>query len=190
MQQGLFRCNPLTGIPLYAPPHKIHKQLILAPLQHFLKSSPLRHPKPVCRLHNPTLEAIRKEPLPPEPSLEHSQRRSPHQLYIHHKLLVLTLARKQWVPGPQLPQHAPKRPHIDRRSVPDAQDHLGCPVEPALNVGVELFVLVAAAAQVDQSQARLVGLLQHHVFGLDIAVDYLPAVQKVQGVEDLDCEFY
>ena len=69
-----------------------------------------------------------------------------HALDLHHEshVLLLVLAREQRVPHVELVEDASETPHVDGCCVGDSEDDLGGPVESGLDVGVDLFVLVAA----------------------------------------------
>ena len=65
------------------------------------------------------------------------------------QLIRFVLAGQERVAEVQLGQDAAQRPHVDRQSVAQAQDHFGRPVEARLDVRVHPVVLVAARTEID-----------------------------------------
>ena len=63
------------------------------------------------------------------------------------------------------------RGRIARRTVLTAEEHLGRPVEPRLDVDGEALVGAAGRAEVNQLDRGRVEVLQQDVLGLDVAVD-------------------
>ena len=76
------------------------------------------------------------------------------------QLVLLILSGKQRVPRKQLSNYAPKRPHIDRGCVRDAQYDLRCSVESALNIGINLVGGQAATAEVYYFKRLGLGIAQ------------------------------
>jgi hypothetical protein len=103
-------------------------------------------------------------------------------------LLVLVLAAEERVAEVQFCDDASEAPDVDFAIVGQAEDHFGGAVVPALDVGVDGFVLEAAGAEVDDLDARLVHLLQEDVLGLEVGVDDALPVQEVDAVEQLQDE--
>lgn len=77
-------------------------------------------------------------------------------------------------------EDAAKGPHVYGCVVRNSEDDLGCTVEPRLDVGVDLLVFEAAAAKVDDLDARLVDLAQEDILGLQVAMDYIVFSHVVQ----------
>lgn len=55
-------------------------------------------------------------------------------------------------------------PHVDGRSVGEAEDDFGWPIEAGLNVRVHLAVWVARASKIDDFDRTAATLLQQHIF--------------------------
>ena len=75
--------------------------------------------------------------------------RHPQQLYDQGHLVLLVLARQEGIAERQLRQEAAEAPDIHGRVVVEAQDDLGRPVEPRLNVCVDSLIKEGRAAKVD-----------------------------------------
>ncbi len=103
-------------------------------------------------------------------------------------MVLFVLAREQRVPHIEFVKDTAEAPHVDGCVVGDAQHDFWGSVESGLNVGVDLFVLEAAAAEVDYLDARLVYFSQQDVFGLQVAVDDGVLAEVVEGNENLDGE--
>lgn len=69
-----------------------------------------------------------------------------------------------------------------------AQDDLGSPVEPRLDVHEGGLVLEHASAEIDELDASPGLVLEQDVFGLDIGVDDAVLPEEDESVEDLDGE--
>ena len=103
-------------------------------------------------------------------------------------MVFLVLAREQWLPNVQLIEDAAEGPHIDSASVRYAEDDFRSAVEARLDVGVDLLVLEAARAEIDDLDARLVDLSKQNVFRLQIAVHDVVLAHVVQRYQNLDRE--
>lgn len=75
--------------------------------------------------------------------------RHAQQLHDAGQLVALVLSGEQGVAGQQLGQYAAEAPHIDRKAVTRAKDHLWSSVETRLDVGVHPLVFEAAGAKVN-----------------------------------------
>ena len=71
-------------------------------------------------------------------------------------MLLLVLTGEERVANVELVEDAAERPHVNGGVVGDAKDNLWGSVEPTLDVGVDLLVLEAPAAEIDDLDARLV----------------------------------
>lgn len=89
------------------------------------------------------------EVLCPFGLFQHFLWRHAQQLHDTGQLVALVLAGEQRVPGQQLGQYAAKTPHVDRKAIPRAEDHLWSSVEARLDVGVHPLVLKAAGAKIN-----------------------------------------
>ena len=95
---------------------------------------------------------------------------------------MLGLAREKWKPVEELGEYASKRPHIDRRRIPDPQYYFRGPIKPTLNIGIDLLLLEAAAPHIDHLNPTFVFLLEHDVLGFKVAVDDVVFAEKVQSL--------
>lgn len=116
-------------------------------------------------------------------------RRGSDHLDYEVDLLDLVLARKDGSSQVQLGDEACEAPHVDFGAVLESEDNFGGSVIAALNVCVDLMAVEAAGAEVDQLDAGLLVVLEHHVFWLDVAVDDFVFRKVVEGVEDLNGDF-
>lgn len=98
--------------------------------------------------------------------IDHLRRRHSQHLHEQCHLFVLIFPWEYWVSSVQLSKDTGHRPDIDSTGVGDAEDDLGSTIESALNVSVDLFLLVAAAAHVDDLDARFILVFEHDVLGL------------------------
>ena len=103
-------------------------------------------------------------------------------------MIFLVLSREERLADVQFVQDAAEGPHVDGRSIRDAQHDLRRPVETRLDVGVYLFVFKAARSKIDDLDARFVDLSQQDVLWLEIAVDDVVLAHVVQRNEYLDGE--
>lgn len=92
--------------------------------------------------------------------------------YFHDagELLDLVLAGEERVAGVELGEDAAERPHVDGRTVGQAEDDLGAAVEPRLDVRVDALVAVARRAEVYHLDRAAAALLQQYVF-LRVKID-------------------
>ncbi len=101
---------------------------------------------------------IVKEDLPPGCKHNHRPRWYAFNFHDALHLLLFVLTCKQWIPNEQLIQDAAKRPHVDARCVMNAKHDFWGSVEPALDVRVELFILIGGTSKINDFDARLVRL--------------------------------
>lgn len=73
-------------------------------------------------------------------------------------MIFLILTWKKRVAHVKLIKDATETPHIDSLSIGNTEYNLRSSVKPGLNIGVDLLVLKAAAAKVNNLDARLVDL--------------------------------
>ena len=112
----------------------------------------------------------------------HGARRWSFHTHYQLHLFFLVFTWEQRIAHVELVQDAAEGPHVDGRVVGDAHDDLGGTVEPRLDIGVDLFVDEGGTSEVNDLYARLVGLLEQDVLGLQIAVDDLEHFQVLKGV--------
>lgn len=110
--------------------------------------------------------------------------------HLHHEkhLLFLAFTREDGKAREELDHYAPEGPDIDGRGVANPQNDLWSPVESALDVGVELLVLEAAAANIDDPDAAFILFLQENILGLEVTVDDVVLLEESEGLKDLDGE--
>ena len=101
---------------------------------------------------------IVEEDLAPGGDNYHGSRRDALDLHDALHLFFLVLAGKDWETDEELVEDAAERPHVDSWSVTDTHHDLGRAVEPRLNVGVELILLISTGAKVNNFNAALVAL--------------------------------
>lgn len=82
------------------------------------------------------------------------------------ELIDLVLAWIDWIASVQLCYYAAKAPHVNCHCVGYAQNDLGSPIEPGLNIRIYPLTKEAGAAIVNDFDAALVLLLQEDVLGL------------------------
>lgn len=66
--------------------------------------------------------------------------RHPQQFHEHAHLVLLVLAWEQGASLVEFDEDAAHGPHINGSSVGDSENDLGGPIEPALNIGIDLLV--------------------------------------------------
>ena len=101
-------------------------------------------------------------------------------------MVFFIFAREEWIPDVQLIEDAAKRPHVNRLRVGDPQHDLWRSVKPRLDVGVDLLVLEAPAAEVNDFDSGLVDLAKKDIFRFQIAMDHLVFFHKVKADQDLN----
>ena len=82
-------------------------------------------------------------------------RYSTHLHYIR-KLIDLVFTREYWVASVEFSNDAAKGPHVNGSIVRNSQHDLRGPVEPTLNVSINLLVLEAAGTEIDDLDTGLV----------------------------------
>ncbi len=111
--------------------------------------------------------------------------RQANDLHDTRELIALILAWKHRVAHDQLADYAAQAPHVNGHAVLGAQDDLGRSVVSRLNVGINALVLVATGAKVNDLDAAAARLLQEYILGLEIAVNDLISVQKLQTLQNM-----
>lgn len=109
----------------------------------------------------------------------------PKDLHDARKLFLFILTREDWISREKLRQDTSQTPHVNWQSIGHAQDDFRRPVETRLNVGIDLFVLEAGRSKVDDLDVGFHRMGEEDVFGLEIAVDDLVALQQAQAAEHL-----
>lgn len=89
---------------------------------------------------------VDKELLCPATFLDEFRCRHPEHFHHHCNLLELILSRKNRKPLKQLNKYTAKRPHINSTRIRNPKDNLRRPIEPTLDIRIDLFPLVAATA--------------------------------------------
>ena len=118
-------------------------------------------------------------------ALPHCRRGWAKHFHDAQQLLVLVCA---WEEGPacvQLGEDAGKGPHVDGVAIRAAQNDFRCSVETRLDVRVHALVLVAARAQINDSDCRVAWPFQQDVLWLEVAVHDLQAPQEAQRGQEL-----
>ena len=145
-------------------------------------------PRPAAVVVGHLYAVLRHAAGPDELSLALARRQHPtlrhaDDLDDARQLVVLVLAGERRPPGVQLDEDAAEAPHVDRRAVPRAEDHLRRPVESRLDVRVRLLRLEAARPEVDDLNAAAAELAEEDVLRLEIAVDDVRAEEQRQTLE-------
>lgn len=179
--------DSLGGLPLQTPLNEMDE--VLVDVLQFLVEAPAERgvDLAVGVLDGPELATFVEEFLPGD-LLEEAVGRRAEDLDHHADLLGLALAGEDGGAGEQLIEDAPEAPHVDGGGVLDPEHDLRRPVVAALDVGVHDVTGAAGAAHVDDPEAALVLLPQHHVLRLQVAVDEIVAREKEQSLQDLDRE--
>ena len=92
--------------------------------------------------------------------------------------------------GVEFGQDASQRPDVDLLVVGEAEHHLWSAVRSGLDVGAEMIGRKARRSQVNHLHFASAEALDENVFGLQIAVDDVEFVDKVQRFEDLLCDSF
>ena len=129
---------------------------------------------------------LSEEFLSPRRLIHHSVRGHTDHLHYSAELVTLAISGENRVADVQLGSDAPETPHVDSAVIGNAKHDLRSSVEPALDVGVNLFVQEGAGAKIDDLEARLVGFFEQNVFRLQVAVDDLEHLQVLEGVKQLN----
>jgi len=113
-----------------------------------------------------------------------------HAEHLHEagNLLHFVFSWEDGHAGVEFTQDGTERPHVDGHRVGQSENHVGCALEAALNLGVHPFVHQTRTAEVYHFDARLGGVLEQDVFGLQVAVDDVKLFALPQGLQDLDRE--
>ena len=120
--------------------------------------------------------------------LDHPVWRVPEHLDDPRDLVVLGRAGEQGQAEEQLNHDAPQRPHVDGGGVGQAEQDLGRPVEPGLDIGVDGLALVARGPEIDDLDDGALEVLEEDVLGLQVAVDEPRLVQQGQAIQQLLCK--
>ncbi len=160
LQNGLLRTYPLLWAPHQKLLHELHELRILAITQDHLNRLRPRLPYlPLAvRLYfrQLPLEKLRRT----TPPLDQRPRRHPQHFHEHHQLLRFILPGEDGVADKKLAEDAAQGPNIDGGGIRDPEYDLRGPVVATLDVGVDLFGLVAPRTHVDDLHSRLVLVLE------------------------------
>ena len=158
--QALIWRHALVGVPLKTLPDEIHEGGIwhVAQLLHYVLEAFLflleGQDLQGCR-HGIILEL--GEELLALGVLQDLLWRHADHVNNELQLLFFVGAGKERESRVKLYHNAAKAPHVDLLRVgKQAKYYVGCPVKPALDVGVDYFVLEAAAAEIGDHDATLV----------------------------------
>lgn len=105
-----------------------------------------------------------------------------------HQLLGIVRTREDGLADLEFRHEAAETPHVDGEGVGSSQHDFWGAVVPRLQILVDLFPIEAAGAEVHEFYSRLGPGLHYDVFRLQVAVDNIFPLQKIEGVEDLDGE--
>ena len=95
---------------------------------------------------------------------------------------MFAFSRENRVPSIQFSKNTPKAPHIDRIGIPDPEDNLRSPIEPALDISIQLFIHKSAASEVNDLQARFILFLEYNIFWFQITVYNILSLDVIQSV--------
>ena len=165
MPERAARRHAQLRVPLEAAPDEVEEEHVVAALERALQVLRAGRPAELAAAREPAAELDRAVGVEVDPAvarvalgadelarplglLQEPGRRHAQQLDYAGQLVGLVLAGQQREARQQLREDAAQRPHVDRHAVGRAEDHLGRPVEAALDVRVHPLVLVAARAEV------------------------------------------
>lgn len=185
VQQCFVWSHAPTGIPFQAALNELHEVLVLA---HQMRLQRFRVWLKAAAVGYRFQVALSIKEFLPFGTFDERPWREAQHFDEHADLLVFVLAWKDRLAGVEFAKHAAERPHVDGRGVLHTENNFGCPVEPALDVGVHDFGGFATAAHVYDFDAALVFLLEQHVLRLEVTVDDLELVKEQQRLEDLNAD--
>ena len=103
-------------------------------------------------------------------------------IYLHNvpQLLNFIFTWKERIARKQFCHNSSERPNVDGRGVRDSEYNLWSSIESRLYVGVNPLSKKAAAPEIDDSDSRLVLLLQQDVLWFQVTVNQIMILLKVQ----------
>lgn len=89
--------------------------------------------------------------------------------------------------GEELEHDAAEGPHVNGLEEALLEDNLWCSVEPALDIGEGYLGRETGRTEINDSDSTLLGISEHNVLRLQIAVDDIDILEghEGQGKEDL-----
>jgi len=81
--------------------------------------------------------------------IQHRWRWDAFDLHYQLHLFVLTLSWEKRIASVELEEDTAKAPHVNGSGVVEPEDDLWRPIEPRLDVGIDLVVAEAAAPKID-----------------------------------------
>lgn len=109
----------------------------------------------------------------------------PEDFHYACQLLLFILAREDWITSQELREDTAQGPHVNGHTIGHTKDYFWRSVEARLDVCVDLLILHAAGAKVDDLDLRASGMGEEDVLGLQVAVDDFVAFEKHQTTEKL-----
>lgn len=92
---------------------------------------------------------LNEELVSPLRNIIHILRRCANHLEDARHLVILRVTREYWITYIQLCHDATEAPHINGRSVGNAQHDLRCSVKPGLDIGVDSFIQEGGTSKVN-----------------------------------------
>lgn len=111
--------------------------------------------------------------------------RGAEELHDTGELFLFVFAGKQRVAGPELGKDTAEGPHVDTQAIGRAKNNFWGAVKAGLDVSVNLFLLAAAAAKVDNADVCVTGVAEEDVFWLEVAVDNAFLVEQGEADKEL-----
>ena len=168
--------------------NKVQKHEVLDLQLVFERLAP-GHPGLALRVDQGLRTAVQAEKFAfPGRELEQGVGGTAQDLHDRAQLVTFAFPLEQGLARDQLDHNAGEGPHVDGAGVGNPENDLRSPVDPALYVEVNLFVVKARGAEVDDLDQRLLAGDQNYVFGLQVTVDYVVVGQETQAFKCLDRE--
>lgn len=88
--------------------------------------------------------------------------------------------------GKKFHKHTAKRPHINGRAIFNSQHNLRRSVVSALYIVIDLLTIKTSTSKINYLDPNFILSSYHNILRLDITVDDLSFLQKVEALQYLD----
>jgi hypothetical protein len=149
MLSSLSRSHALSRVPREAALKEIKEKRIFRVDSTIQRSSSMRVDAAFAIRHCARSHVRIEEHRVALRGLQERFARQAEDFHLIHQLLALVVSRKERMTRVQLGKNAAKAPHVDRSAILAAKNHFRRTIEAALDIGVDLLMVEAARAKVN-----------------------------------------
>jgi len=95
-------------------------------------------------------------------------------------VVFLILTWEEWISNVEFIENTSKAPHINSSTIGNAENNFGSPIESGLDIRINLLVFKTSTTKINDLNTRLVDLSKQDVLWLEITVDNIVLVEKVE----------